>query len=141
MKATDGPDDKSRERTQSQQKGDKKESSDVNSHHSDDELEKADAANHESDETVSTDIEYDTNTPPEGTTSTSSVTTESDDVSSDTGTDHEVSPRSETKQLLESGFKTPPRTGSVLKKKTALMEQVSPKIATSIAVNSIIGTS
>lgn len=123
MKATDGPDDKSRERTQSQQKGDKKESSDVDSHHSDDELEKADAANRESDETISnisspvTDIEYDTSTPPEGTTSTSSVTTDSDDVSSDTGTDHEVSPRSETKQLLESGFKTPPRTGSVLKKK------------------------
>ncbi|MAV29205.1 MAG: hypothetical protein CMF43_05315 [Legionellales bacterium] len=124
MKATDGPDDKSRERTQSQQKGDKKESSDVNSHHSDDELEKADAANHESDETASnrssavTDSEYDTNTPPGGTTPTSPVTTESDYVSSDTGTDHEVSsPRPETKQLLKSGFKTPPRTGSVLKKK------------------------
>ena len=123
MKATDGPDDKSRERTQSQQKGDKKESSDVDSHHSDDELEKADAANRESDETISnisspvTDSEYDTSTPPVGTTSTSPVTTESDGMSSDTGTDHEVSPRSETKQLLESGFKTPPRTGSVLKKK------------------------
>lgn len=120
MKPIDDSDSEPIKRTQSQQKGDEKESTDADSYHSDNELDKADADNI-IDEIVTntsspvTDIE--SVTTPEGATSTSSTTSDSDDVSSDPGTDHEASPRSGFMKSLESGFQTPPRTGNILKKK------------------------